>query len=50
MVNSYFYDGGELGSTGDKSNWRDRCASDLNRKKTIIANDNFAYEDYALAA
>ncbi len=34
----------------NKSKWRDRCANDLNRKKTINANDNEAFEDYALAA
>jgi len=43
--------GGELGSTGAvKTKPRSRCASDLNRKNLTTANDNFAYEDYALAA
>ena len=45
------YDGGEIGSTDVvKTKPRNRCASDLNRKKTTIANDNFAIEDYRLAA
>ena len=31
-------------------NVENRCASDLNRKKLVSANDNYAHEDYALAA
>ena len=46
-----FYDGGELGSTDViKTKLRGRCASDLNRKIKITANDNFVAEDYRLAA
>ena len=46
-----FYDGGELGSTDViKTKLRGRCASDLNRKTYITANDNFVAEDYRLAA
>jgi hypothetical protein len=45
-----FY-GGEIGSTDVvKTQSRSRCASDRNRKKTTIANDNFAAEDFRLAA
>jgi hypothetical protein len=47
----YLYDGGEIGSTDAiKINSRSRCASDLNRKILITANDNFAIEDYRQAA
>ena len=46
-----FYDGGEIGSTDVvKTKLRGRCASDLNRKIKITANDNFVAEDYRLAA
>jgi hypothetical protein len=31
-------------------NVENRCASDLNRKKIVNANDNFVYEDIRLAA
>lgn len=31
-------------------NVENRCASDLNRKKLVNANDNNAYEDIRLAA
>ena len=42
--------GGEIGSIAIIKMWSDRCANDLNRKKFLNANENDAYEDYALAA
>ena len=43
--------GDEIGSTDVvKTKPRSRCASDLDRKILINANDNFAPQEFALAA
>ena len=45
------YDGGEIGSTDSKQEtWSYPDVSWVNANKTIIANDNVASVDYALAA
>jgi len=49
ITRQFICDGCELGSTGDEKALEDTCASNGNRKKMIIANDNFAPQ-YALAA
>ena len=49
LINSCVYDGGDIGSTG----WNRRvenCRMTPLLVKQLNANDNFAIEDYALAA